>query len=686
MHRMSALFLVLGLLLVQAGRVARAADRSGALETEPSLARPVSVEAVSEPLGDLLPRLGRSLGVTLEASRETQDEKVTLFAKERPAREILGRLAEFFDYSWVRRTINSRTRLALTQDLAAKRREVAQRTSGPGRDLAKLRESLDGYVARMESPEAKAMAEQPPSARLARYRELDVRLNGTWERDENGTRRRDPPMLPREERERLQREQSLLYEVTPEQHEFEATSILRTLYLRLAPPEREVFWAGRPLRLAYPAERDRSPLTEATAYALVAGGLGHLASPADAEPDVHVPFHSFQRVRVSIEVKQDKTGSRVTVNLRVLGRFGKDDATSRGVEWTVHEDVDTKYWGGAPDAPPLPPEVKALSQPITLEPAKWQEPMPGTQTPVAYFTLEDLLPQIAKQVDYPLIADAYTESRQTSRLPASLPLAELLARIRQAFWRGVNLDRGFLTLRHAAWADQRAAEPPVALVRRCRQTMKRLGMLRFAESMEVAGTLSPQQIDTLAWALHEEMPPLYHNEFLRDFEESGLVYRLLYALPPALRKQLDRGAELQLAAFPPVALAPLREMIVASAGSGYEDDVRGDGSRYQLGTGFQREDLLERVWMATRVRLARKPSSWAVTKLGVYSDEEEAERMERGRGYVTDPRDKPRIVQGDEIEVTFTVPGAEPISHSFVDPKQVAPSGSARSPSPDGPR
>lgn len=683
--RRALLLPALGTLLILAGQAANGAGRASALDTEPALARPITVEAVAEPLGELLPRLGRSLETTLEASRETQDEKVTLFAKERPAREILSRLAEFFDYSWVRKTTKGRSRLALIQDLPAKRRELAQRTSGPEQGRAALREALDGYVARVESPEARAVASQPVSVRLARMRELDLRINGTWERDENGVHRRDP-MLSRDERKRLQQESTLLYQVTPEAHQFYPDTILRTLYRHLTPGEREAFWAGHELRFAYPQEREREALSPAVAHDLVAGGLGHLASPADAEPDEHVPFHSFQRVRVSVELMQDTVGTRATVNLRVIGRYGADDANSHGVEWAVRDDVDPAQWNSIPKIPEPSAEVKALSQPISIEPAKRHEPTPGGQPTETYATLPDLLPQVGKQVSFPLLADAYTESSWMSRLPTSLPLGDLLGRINKTFWRDVKLDRGYITLRHAGWADRRAAEPPIALVRRCRASMKRFGMLRFAESMEAAALLSQEQIDTLAWALHEDMPPQYHNTFIRDFEESAIVYRLVYALPPTVRKQFDSGRELPLAAWPAAAVLPLRPMILGSAGAGYENEEQEDGSHYQLGTGFKREDLLERAWLTTRVRLVRKPTTWVVTGLDIYPNEEDAQRLERELGYPTDPNEKPKVVQGDEIEVTFTVPGSEPFAHSFVDPKQVLSPGTSAPKSPPNPR
>jgi len=129
-------FLILGLLAVPLfGRPATCAPAANSpdrenerlartvLGSEPRLREKVCLAVQDRPLGELLFDLAKQFQVPLAASRDTADDRVTLFVRERPASEVLTLLARHLDFQWSR---NGR-KLELTQNLAAKRREQALR-------------------------------------------------------------------------------------------------------------------------------------------------------------------------------------------------------------------------------------------------------------------------------------------------------------------------------------------------------------------------------------------------------------------------------------------------------------------------------------------------------------------------------------------------------------------------------
>src|SRR5437016_985909 len=121
----SALWSALALLAVAALCVPRsgaAMTRDSVLDSEPRLLASVDVSALEEPFDDFLARLGRQAGVRLRAGGAAADERVTCFVHSRPLRELLGILAEHFDFAWTRETKRGATSFILVQTPAARLR------------------------------------------------------------------------------------------------------------------------------------------------------------------------------------------------------------------------------------------------------------------------------------------------------------------------------------------------------------------------------------------------------------------------------------------------------------------------------------------------------------------------------------------------------------------------------------
>jgi hypothetical protein len=66
------------------------------------LEQKLSLALKATALSDLCARLRQQTGVALTAGQSVADEKVTVFCRERPLREVMRQLSQPFGYSWLR--------------------------------------------------------------------------------------------------------------------------------------------------------------------------------------------------------------------------------------------------------------------------------------------------------------------------------------------------------------------------------------------------------------------------------------------------------------------------------------------------------------------------------------------------------------------------------------------------------
>jgi hypothetical protein len=109
---------------------------------DPRLDQELSITAWSEPLEDLLARLGRQTGVPLRfEGSEIGDQRVNVVLKEQSLARTLALLAETLDLYWRREGKASRYRYVLFQDAASHRREEER--------IASARERFEAGIYRM---------------------------------------------------------------------------------------------------------------------------------------------------------------------------------------------------------------------------------------------------------------------------------------------------------------------------------------------------------------------------------------------------------------------------------------------------------------------------------------------------------------------------------------------------------
>lgn len=181
------LLAVLAVSLATSSPIAEAEPTGAAiLRGDPRLAAKLTVTVRDRPLGEVTAGLGRRLGVPLAASRDTANDKVTLFLDDRPAAEVLELIARHFDFRWARRGKG----YELGQSAASKQREAAQREAGLARQFA----AIDAWMKRLAS-----LVSTPVEQLQAREKEIDRQL--------------DSPGIAGPEKESLEDERAAIEEI-----------------------------------------------------------------------------------------------------------------------------------------------------------------------------------------------------------------------------------------------------------------------------------------------------------------------------------------------------------------------------------------------------------------------------------------------------------------------------------------
>jgi hypothetical protein len=110
------------------------------------LFRKVSLQLKAASLSDLCSELARQTGVRIQAGRGVEDEKVTAFLKERPAREVMREVGRLFGYKWRRSGEEGKYRYDLYQELRSQLAEEEMRNRDLHEALLSLDEQMTAYA------------------------------------------------------------------------------------------------------------------------------------------------------------------------------------------------------------------------------------------------------------------------------------------------------------------------------------------------------------------------------------------------------------------------------------------------------------------------------------------------------------------------------------------------------------
>jgi len=178
-HCRSACHLLLSLLLSGAVAAAGAAPGAPKQEKDARLLHKVTLREKGVALSDFCAELQEQTGVELSASRAVADEKVTVFVKERPARDVMREVARLFGYFWSRSGGEGKLRYILDQDLKSQLAEEELRNRDQHAALLALDAEMQKYrpYLDMSIDQLRKVSDQ---SRANYLRLFPVLVNASW--------------------------------------------------------------------------------------------------------------------------------------------------------------------------------------------------------------------------------------------------------------------------------------------------------------------------------------------------------------------------------------------------------------------------------------------------------------------------------------------------------------------------
>jgi hypothetical protein len=463
----------------QIAAAAEAYQREAAV-VDARLSHEVTVHQKAVALADLCARLGADTGIDLTTGSSVADEKVTLFCKEQPLRDVMRQLSRPFGYSWTRSRREAEYRYELTQDLRSQLLEEELRNRDRHAALIALEKEIDRYRPYLGlSPEqVRARAQQAPPAE----RPLLEKLAGFgW---------------------------------GPIQ-----------IYFRLSRSELAALRAGETLKLSAEPSNDERPLPpEVSRGVLQALSLGgwrvrkyenvnfgdrkDVYSGSEAEGPEGRPLASVPEARgtVTLKLEQSELG-QFSLNgdsgYVVSAEPGRQPPDNEG-----HTGKNPLAVGQSGAATPKNGAVNAalarepsLRTRVTLRPEpSWKGRAAGsgnTGDREPKVTSADVLEAVHQATGLPIVADYYTRLAPLASVSVrDVPLFDALNRISDGL--RLRWDReargGWLQLRSATCYHDRLKEVPNRLLTRWAASRRQHGALQLDDLIEIAA-LPDAQLD-----------------------------------------------------------------------------------------------------------------------------------------------------------------------------------------------
>ena len=507
------------------------------LSQDPLLQRRITVWLKMEPLRDALRTIGKQTGVALRCQDAIAEEKVAIFVRERPAHEILTQLAGALRYAWRK---DEDAYVLYVPDETRQAEEEAARAIREQR-ARWLRETLHA---------ARELAAVPVQQRIALRETL-------WESSEDAEKAMKPRwgvlifwMAP-------QSEMRAVGDPTAGDHLYEETGVYSYMlpgvaWMCLASlPERGVSalmrgeWVGfssKPAEGIYPFPPEvrlpsfmRNATTDLTrepaAYETEPHNPEFVGVWVRYRPHTGLLEYRVASVRKHRHIEQGFTSDSVLL-------YYEDRLLT--LAWAEGDERKTlDYWTQwATPAEELENLLKArLSPTVKLPPPpQYPERVFGF---TEYLTTADMLEQVARLTNLPVVADAFRTARVLAH-DLRLRLEFVVEELSSELW--LRWDKsGYLLGRHQRYWERRPAEMPEAWLRPLEEKYRQrtLGLWDYAE---LAGKMTQAQIDSL-YLLEE---PLTQFD-LTPLQDCLLALRFLASLNATQRQLLASGAWLPAA-------------------------------------------------------------------------------------------------------------------------------------------
>jgi hypothetical protein len=430
------------------------------------LACPVTCAFKGMALSDLCDQLRAETGIRLETGRSVADEKVTLFCKEMPLREVMRQLSRPFGYTWIRTGKPGEHRYELVQDLRSQLLEEELRNRDRHAALLALDREMERYRA---------------------YIGLSP--------DEVLSRARTPPP---EEKKLL--ENLAPWGWGPAQ-----------MYFRLSPQDLAALRAGQTLRFSTdpkPGEPSLPPeiargVLQSLRDMRIRSRDGHFTVGDENSVPDGLPPASIPEAHALVTLRMDHSE---------LGQFSLDGGSGVRLTSPQQDTAPSTSVGLAMGRSPLsrrrPSTVEsarltsdpALHRRVSVQPHSPRrpttpnhQPQPNTDPKV---TSADVLEALHRSTSLPIVADYYTRLYPAAAVTlSSRPLSEALDQLADAMRLNWNKEGSWLQFRSISYYDDRLKEIPNRLLHRWAASRQQHGMLTLDDLIEIAH-LSDAQLDS----------------------------------------------------------------------------------------------------------------------------------------------------------------------------------------------
>lgn len=595
------------------------APQSAELSADPRLKDPITIQAAAESCETVCRKLSELTNVTFKTLDYSKDDLIVLYAKERPAHEVLTRLAKHFGWEWTKD--GNGYLLKMPAGAIEKERRA-------------LTEQLIEPYIELQSEWAESLKQPPQSAPvvLRRMQVIQAELDKLYESDEDDEQ-------AWERVAKLESEISTLAaEVDPAQRFAKSVfvSLSKSQLSELDSRERLVF-SYRPTRTQYSLGANSAAAEALVSELFAQRELVKSATPVpptskpDAQDDYYSAFYEISTLTQKAK-REDVHTVRVTFSKE---DFIRSEPTVSGTVVVLdkqlqqmfysHVSADFEYLrypytGDAiepereqkPEPAPQPEIVKQLPRKLETVSDKLKDafdPMSSARSAIAaMFTghlTEDPLQSIAirliaisEAAELPFIGDAYDSHLEPllARMPGSNPIqtgltfGQLYAGAAEQIETTPTYSDGWVSFRTNNWQLARATTVPRKVLARTSAALREGGGVPLRDYLRTVSEIND---------LQARSPLVTSVSSMMGTRNSSAIYffRGLALLSPSQQTALESGTGITFADMTPAARQAFWEFLFRK----YDDEM---ATVVSFGVMPDFDEMYQRVESALQERVA----------------------------------------------------------------------------------
>jgi Putative zinc-finger len=441
------------------------------------LTREVTLQQKGTALADLCDRLRGDTGIQLTAGPSVADEKVTVFCRKLPLRDVMRQLSRPFGYTWLRSGKDGDYRYELVQDLRSQLLEEELRNRDRNEALLSLEREIEKYRPYLDLSPDDALA-RAKTARPVEKKLLENLAGLGWGPIHLYFR------LSRDELSELRSRQEIRFAAGELRAVADVKVGDRALPPDLAPG---VLQSLRDWRLS------RSD-----------SGFGLVFDPKEAPGTPLISAIPEARALATVELRQSELGQFTlggmsglyTTGERGIGpgdviNWGSVGALAVGASPTVLRPDNARANARFARDPAFRPRV-TVQPPPSCRPVPERDASAGNP-PELKVTVGDVLEALHRATGLPVVGDYYTRLYKPATVSVqSTPLFDVLNRLADEIRLRWNRDGDWLQFRSTSFYDDRLKEVPNRLLARWSLARRQHSALSLDELIEIARLPDPQ--------------------------------------------------------------------------------------------------------------------------------------------------------------------------------------------------